>query len=126
LSKGEPVKIRELTELTGITPRQVRYLIAEGLMPPPSGGRATAEYGDEHVSAIRRYQRLRSLGFLPSAIKVLVGRGAAIPLGVTPGITLHIDPEILDRPIDTREIANRVADVLQNLIGEVVHDETES
>jgi DNA-binding transcriptional MerR regulator len=118
------VKIRELTELTGITPRQVRYLIAEGLMPSPSGGRATAEYGDGHVSAIRRYQRLRSLGFLPSAIKVLIERGAAIPLAVMPGITLQVDPEVLDRPIDTREVANRVGDVLHNLLEEVVCDET--
>jgi DNA-binding transcriptional MerR regulator len=119
------VKIRELTELTRITPRQVRYLITEGFVPPPSGGRATAEYGEEHVAAVRRYQRLRALGFLPSAIKVLVEGGASIPLDVMPGITLHVAPEILKPPVDTREIAERVASLLHHFFLEVTRDDTE-
>jgi DNA-binding transcriptional MerR regulator len=120
-----PVKIRELTELTRITPRQVRYLITEGLMPPPSGGRATAEYGEEHVAAIRRYQRLRALGLLPSAIKVLVEGITSIPIDVMPGIILHVDPEILKRPVNTREIAERVASLLHHLLLEDTRDDPE-
>jgi DNA-binding transcriptional MerR regulator len=34
--------IRELCARTGIVERQVRYLIAEGIVPPPRGGRAHA------------------------------------------------------------------------------------
>ena len=55
--------IRELTAETGTTERQVRYLIAEGFVPAPRGGRSNADYGEDHVAAIRRYGRLRD--FLP-------------------------------------------------------------
>ena len=57
------MKIGELAALTGVAERQVRYLIAEGFIPAPRGGRANADYGDEHVAAIGRYNRLRDLGF---------------------------------------------------------------
>ena len=65
------MNIRELTALTGIAERQVRYLIAEGFMPGPRGGRAHAEYDQDHVLTIQRYTRLHDLGFPPSAIKLL-------------------------------------------------------
>ena len=45
------MNIHELTELTEETPRQIRYLVAEGLMPAPDGGRSNASYGDVHVAA---------------------------------------------------------------------------
>ena len=45
--------IRDLTARTGTTERQVRYLIAEGFVPSPSGGRANADYGDDHVRRSR-------------------------------------------------------------------------
>ena len=48
------MKIGELAALTGVAERQVRYLIAEGFIPAPRGGRANADYGDEHVEAIGR------------------------------------------------------------------------
>ena len=31
-----------------------RYLIAEGFIPPPAGGRARATYGEDHAAGIRR------------------------------------------------------------------------
>ena len=31
--------MQELTETVGVAPRQVRYMIAEGFVPPPAGGR---------------------------------------------------------------------------------------
>ena len=71
--------LRELTSLTGIAERQIRYLVAEGFMPAPRGGRAHAEYGEDHVAAIGRYMALRRTGLLPSAIKLLLdgARGCA-------------------------------------------------
>jgi hypothetical protein len=52
------MNMRELTRRARVTERQVRYLIAEGFIPAPRGGRANADYGDDHVAAIRRYARL--------------------------------------------------------------------
>ena len=89
------MNIRELTALTGLPERQVRYLIAEGFMPSPRGGRSNADYGDEHVAAIRRYTRLRELGFPPAAIKLLLDAREGAPFVVAPGITLIIDPALL-------------------------------
>ena len=34
-------------------------------MPAPTGGRAHADYGEEHMTAIGRYLRLKELGFPP-------------------------------------------------------------
>ena len=89
------MKIRELTELTGVAERQVRYLIAEGFIPPPRGGRATADYGEDHVAAIRRYAKLHELGFPPAAIKLLLEAREGAPFPVAPGITLIVDPGLL-------------------------------
>ena len=50
------MKIGELASLSGVTERQIRFLIAEGFVPAPRGGRANADYGDDHLTAIRRYQ----------------------------------------------------------------------
>src|SRR5438128_5547896 len=87
--------IRELTARTGIAERQVRYLIAEGFIPPPRGGRAYADYGDDHVAAIDRYTRLRDLGFPPAAIKLLLQAREGVPFPVAPGITVVVDPGLL-------------------------------
>ena len=89
------MNIRELTTRTGVAERQVRYLIAEGFMPAPRGGRATADYGEDHVAAIERYSRLRDLGFPPAAIKILLQAQEGVPFPVAPGVTLVVDPRLL-------------------------------
>ena len=37
------MNMRELTRRARVTERQVRYLIAEGFIPAPRGGRANAD-----------------------------------------------------------------------------------
>ena len=112
------MNIRELTATTGIPERQVRYLIAEGFMPPPSGGRSNADYGDDHVDAIRRYTRLRELGFPPAAIKVLLEAREGAPFPVAPGVTLVIDPTLLGSGRDPGPIFNRITKILSDLLKE--------
>jgi len=114
--------IRELTALTGVAERQVRYLIAEGFVPPPRGGRATADYGDDHVEAIRRYTRLRDLGFPPAAIKLLLQAEAGAPFPVAPGITLVVAPDLLasGQPVDP--LVERIRALLTDLLKEPSHD----
>lgn len=123
------MNIHELVALTGETPRQIRYLVAEGLMPAPDGGRANAAYGEAHVAAIRGYQRLRALGFRPAAIRLLrQGRGAPITIDIAPGLTLGIDPSLLagaadaPRP-DPQVLARRIAELLADILAETTqHD----
>jgi DNA-binding transcriptional MerR regulator len=120
------MNIHELTELTEETPRQIRYLVAEGLMPAPDGGRSNASYGDVHVAAIRAYQRLRTLGFKPAAIKLLrEGRGGPVTLPVAPGIALALDPALLigarGVPPDPLALAGRITDLLTDILRETQH-----
>ena len=89
------MKLRELSERTGVAPRQVRYLIAEGFVSPPTGGRAHAYYGKEHVDAIQRYQRLKALGLSPAAIRVLLESREGAPFPVATGVTLVVAPELI-------------------------------
>jgi DNA-binding transcriptional MerR regulator len=107
--------IHAFTALVGETPRQIRFLIAEGFMPPPTGGRARARYGAEHVEAVRRYRWLRRR-FSPAQIKVLLATaGDALRLPVAPGIDLLVDLALIGPNLDAGRIAERVRDVLADL-----------
>src|SRR5215475_6158584 len=106
------MNIRELTALTGVADRQIRYLIAEGFIPPPRGGRANADYGEDHVAAITRYTRLRDLGFPPAAIKLLLQTSEGAPFPVAPGLTLVIDPKLLGSGTPVDPIIDSIRKVL--------------
>lgn len=112
------MNIRELAELTGTAERQIRYMIAEGFVPPPRGGRALADYGDDHVAAIRRYLMLRQQGFAPQSIKALLVGGMTVPFPVCPGVTLHVDPQLIGVRMDADAVAERVRVVLGDVFKE--------
>ena len=112
------MNIRELIRLTAIPERQVRYLIAEGFVPAPRGGRANADYGDDHVAAIRRYVRLRDLGFPPAAIKLLLQAKEGVPLVVAPGVTLVVDPNLIGSGAESGPLVERIKDLLADLLKE--------
>jgi DNA-binding transcriptional MerR regulator len=117
------MNIRELSARTGATERHVRYLIAEGFMPSPRGGRSNAEYGDDHVAAVLRYARLRDLGFPPVAIKLLLEAHEGAPFPVAPGITLVVDPEFLGSGQPAAPLVARVHAILSDLLKEPQHAE---
>src|SRR5215468_11834508 len=115
------MKIGELAALTGVAERQVRYLIAEGFIPAPHGGRANADYGDDHVAAIIRYTRLRDLGFPPAAIKLLLESREGAPFPVAPGLTLVIDPKLLGSGAPVEPIIDSIRRLLTDLLEEPAH-----
>lgn len=115
------MNIRELTARTGLAERQVRYLIAEGFIPPPRGGRANADYSDDHVAAITRYVRLRDLGFPPAAIKLLLQTNEGAPFPVVPGLTLVIDPKLLGSGTAVDPIIDSIRRLLTDLLEEPAH-----
>ncbi len=56
--------LTELTGATGVSVRTVRYYIAEGLLPPPSGGGPRSAYGRGHLDRLRLIGRLKA-AYLP-------------------------------------------------------------
>ena len=115
------MKLRELSLLTGEPERQIRYMIAEGFVPPPEGGRANADYGETHVAAIRRYSVLRQHGLPPQAIKVLLAGGLSAPFAVAPGITLHVEPDLVGQAVDIDALLNRIRRKLSDVFMEPYH-----
>lgn len=112
------MRMRELTEQTGVVERQVRYLISEGFVPAPRGGRANADYGEDHVEAIRRYGRLRDLGFPPAAIKLLLQASEGAPFPVAPGVTLVVSPDLLASGEPVAPLLQKIEQVLNSILKE--------
>ena len=116
VERGSEMTLRELTEVVGVAPRQVRYMIAEGFVPPPVGGRAHASYGEEHVEAIRRYMHLRGLGFTPASIRVLLEAEEGVPIPVADGIRLVVAPELIasGEPVEPllRQLESRLREIM--------------
>ena len=115
------MNIRDLTARTGLAERQVRYLIAEGLIPPPRGGRSNADYTEDHVAAITRYVRLRDLGFPPAAIKLLIQSGEGAPFPIASGMTLVIDPKLLASGAPVEPLVDSIRRLLTDLLEEPAH-----
>lgn len=111
------MRLKNVIETTGLTERQVRFLIAEGFVPPPRGGRSNADYGEDHVEAIIRYARLKELGFPPAAIRLLMGATAGIPFPIAKGVTLVVDTSHLASGADIEPMLGTARDVLARIVG---------
>ena len=104
--------IAELADTTETEPRQIRWLIAEGIVPRPGGTRSRPDYGLEHVRAILHYREQRRRGLSPAQVKAVLRERAreadGLELPVAPGVTLRVEPEALGA-LDPAEIGRRVA-----------------
>lgn len=117
------LKFDDLVRVSGTTPRQIRYLIAEGFVPPPTGGRTYATYSDVHVTAIRRYDRLRRLCFPPAAIRLLLEAREGIPVPIADGLTLVVAPDLIGRGGDVAGMAAKAAAKIEELLSEGLTDD---
>ena len=110
------MRLKELMERTGAAERQIRYLISEGCVPPPRGGRANADYGEDHVEAIIRFARLKELGFPPAAIRLLLDATAGIPFPISKGVTLVVDTSRLASGADVEPMVTKAREVLAHIL----------
>jgi DNA-binding transcriptional MerR regulator len=109
--------LAELAEQVGVPPRQLRFLIAEGILPPATKtGRGADGYGDEHLARARRYMTLHGLGMKPSAVKVLMAFDEAIPILQSGGIEVRVDPSIPPQSIDVEASLAEIARALRHYI----------
>ena len=58
--------LSDLVKLTGVSPRTVRYYIAQGLLPAPTQSGPAARYSDAHLGRLRLIRKLQA-GHLPLA-----------------------------------------------------------
>ena len=119
--KATELKLLELIEAAGgppATPRFVRFLISEGVIRPPSGGRAHADYDTEHLRGIVTYLRLRDLGFSLTQVREILKseRGETVPVELAAGVVLHVDLARLDRGMSPAAAAERAHLVLSELL----------
>jgi DNA-binding transcriptional MerR regulator len=117
------LKFDELVSITGTTPRQIRYLIAERFVPPPIGGRTYATYNDTHVTVIHRYERLRGLGFPPAAIRLLLQAREGVPVPIADGLTLVIAPQLIGTGGDVAGYAAKAAAKIEELLAREDQDD---
>lgn len=52
--------LAELSKLADVTPRTIRYYIAQGLLPSPGQMGPSTQYTDEHLELLRLIKRLQS------------------------------------------------------------------
>jgi DNA-binding transcriptional MerR regulator len=56
--------LQELTAITGVTPRTVRYYVSEGLLPPPVAAGPRSYYTENHLQRLRLIVHLKD-AYLP-------------------------------------------------------------
>ena len=56
----ERYPLTELADLAGVTPRTVRYYLAQGLLPAATQSGPATRYGDAHLARLRLIRRLQA------------------------------------------------------------------
>jgi DNA-binding transcriptional MerR regulator len=51
--------LQDVVDLSGVTPRTVRYYIAQGLLPSPEGAGPAARYTEAHLARLRLIRQLQ-------------------------------------------------------------------
>ncbi len=69
----ESYRLPELADAAGVTPRTVRYYIAQGLLPSPGRLGAGTRYGSEHLDRLRLIRGLQDEGLSLSEIRDRLG-----------------------------------------------------
>jgi DNA-binding transcriptional MerR regulator len=68
--------LQHLADLADVTPRTIRYYIAQGLLPSPGAG-AGARYGEHHLERLRQIKRLQRAHLPLAEIRAQLARGSA-------------------------------------------------
>ncbi|WIM12546.1 MerR family transcriptional regulator [Enhydrobacter sp.] len=106
--------LQELSDALGVPPRQIRFMIAEGCLPPAnSTGRAADAYDENHLAKGHKYVTLHRLGMKPQAIKVLMAFDDAIPIFQGHGLELRVDPSIAPGTIDLKAALSDITRALR-------------
>lgn len=107
--------LAELAEHLDVPPRQIRFMIAEGVLPPAAKtGRSADGYGETHISRAQRYLGLHRMGMKPGSIKILMAFDDAVPILQEHGVELRVDPQLPPNELDIDTIVLSVRTALKN------------
>jgi hypothetical protein len=110
--------LSELAERLNIPPRQIRFMIAEGILPPAAKtGRSADAYEEAHVVRGQRYLALYRMGMKPGSIKVLMAFDDAVPILQANGVELRVGPSVSPDTLDIDSILAVVRAALEAYTG---------
>ena len=119
--------IKELAQRAAMPIRNVRYLISEKFVDPPrtdEGGKAHADYGEEHLAQLRMYQHLRDAGMSQRQIRAHIeGRSVREVIAgiddvvrrLAPGLELKVTASLIPEDVDVDEVLAHVRSVLETV-----------
>ena len=109
--------LTEFADHLGITPRQIRFMIAEEILPSANKtGRSADAYGEEHSLRAQRYLAFYRLGMKPASIKVLMAFDDAVPSAQSGGVELRIDPSVEPASIDVEAVIEEITIALRTYV----------
>jgi DNA-binding transcriptional MerR regulator len=128
-------RVRERVPGEDLSPRLLRYLIAEGVIDPPHGPDSAPVYTDRHVAQFCSYFGLKEQGYSLRQMSALrqapdgpipasaarreperfLG-GSLPPVRVAPGVYLSIAPQELAEPVDPDQVAGQVRAFLDSVL----------
>jgi len=104
----------ELTNALDVAPRQIRFLIAEGILPAAQKtGRSADAYGDDHLRRAQRYLALHRMGMKPASIKVLMAFDEAVPILQEQGVELRVGPGADPATLDLAALVQKITEALR-------------
>jgi DNA-binding transcriptional MerR regulator len=68
--------LQHLADLADVTPRTIRYYIAQGLLPSPGAGAGT-RYGEHHLERLQTIKRMQRAHLPLAEIRAQLARGSA-------------------------------------------------
>lgn len=109
----------ELEAESGVSARNIRYLIAEGILPPPDGPGRSARYTPEHLRHLRIYVDAKTEGI--SSLDVIRRRiessGLRRTLQVLPGVELTLDPAVIADGTSIEDIMTALRAIVEENLG---------
>lgn len=117
----DSLTIEQLEEVTGVTRRNIRFLISEGVVPEPYGKKRWARYGAKHVSALHIYSKMKDSGV--SSLDVIRNKISASASASPPLIINHItgvDIKISQEAIEVIGLEDLIEDIVKSIKNEAI------
>ncbi|MGH2407587.1 MAG: MerR family transcriptional regulator [Candidatus Limnocylindrales bacterium] len=112
-----PYTLQDLADLAGVTPRTVRYYVAQGLLPSPDSAGPGTRYSEHHLARLRVIRRLQREHLPLAEIRArltgldddeIVGLVMAVPPSPGPGTALDYIREVMAGPAPPAPMAARM------------------